>query len=103
MPHRRWSYTRVRLDYQGYFLCPECRWSRPHPPRDIFLEYYSIGYAFCPVCLETYLIAGGDKLGIVEIDERGELRTRLFSEEERAERKRAEEEARLKLAKIKGG
>jgi hypothetical protein len=104
MPHISCTYTTVSLDYQDYFYCPECGLSSPHPPRAIFLAYYTIGYGFCPVCSEWFVIAGGDKLGVVEMDGGGKLRTKMFSEQERADREKDAQERRskMKARKVKG-
>jgi uncharacterized Zn-finger protein len=73
----------VELSRDGYFNCPGCKCTHPHPPRDYFLEFYTIGNAFCPYCVRWYIIEGGDGAGIVEIDEAGRRRTRLFTERDK--------------------
>ena len=72
----------VELTRDGYFHCPGCQCLHPHPPHALYLEFYTVGNAFCPHCARWYIVRGGDRLGIVEIDEAGRRRTRLFTEEE---------------------
>jgi hypothetical protein len=69
----------VSLSRENYFYCPHCGRSSPHPPRDIFLEYYVIGYAFCACCFSWFPIKGGDGCGVVEIDGDGDFYTILAS------------------------
>jgi hypothetical protein len=62
-----------------YFYCPYCHRSYQHPPFD--LEYYTIGYGFCDLCMSWFPLAGGDGLGIVKTDECGRRYTMLYDKD----------------------
>jgi len=64
-----------------YFFCPRCTLSFPHPPR--IESFYQIGYGFCWHCVLWIPIAGGDRKGIVRVNEEGELYTDYYEEEDR--------------------
>ncbi|MBA3805796.1 MAG: hypothetical protein H0X14_08820, partial [Acidobacteria bacterium] len=50
--------------------------SFPHPPCPE--SFYRIGYGWCWYCARWTPIKGGDKRGIVKVDEKGELYTHLY-------------------------
>jgi hypothetical protein len=64
-----------------YFFCPYCSLSFRHPSN--IESFYRIGYGWCWYCLRFVPIAGGDKKGIVWMDERGELYTEFYEAEDR--------------------
>ena len=64
-----------------YFFCPHCSLSFPHPPG--VESFYRIGYGWCWYCVCWTPIEGGDKRGIVKVDERGELYTEFYEAEDR--------------------
>jgi hypothetical protein len=73
-----------------YFFCPHCSLSFRHPPWHE--SFYRIGYGWCWYCARYTPIEGGDKKGIVKVDEKGELYTDFY---EAKDRERATQRARL--------
>ena len=72
----------ARLHQSGcYFFCPHCSLSFPHPPH--LALFYRIGYGWCWFCACYTPIEGGDKKGIVQMDETGKLYTEFYEEEDR--------------------
>jgi hypothetical protein len=69
-----------------YFFCPYCSLSFRHPPQPE--SFYRVGYGWCWYCVRWTPIEGGDRKGIVRIDEQGELYTDFYSMKDREERKR---------------
>jgi hypothetical protein len=83
----------VQLHSDGrWFYCPDCQRSHQHPPFD--LDYYTIGYAFCPVYGSWFPIEGGDGLGIVKVDGNGQRYTMLWSKDNPRPRAEAQADGR---------
>ncbi|HEX8923082.1 MAG TPA: hypothetical protein VF766_16525 [Pyrinomonadaceae bacterium] len=75
-------FVTARLHVSGhYFFCPYCSLSFRHPSQ--IESFYRIGYGWCWYCLRFIPIEGGDKKGIVRVDERGELYTEFYEAEDR--------------------
>jgi hypothetical protein len=82
--------TRARMHKSGYyFFCPYCSLSFPHPPH--LASFYRVGYGWCWYCARWTPIEGGDKKGIVRVDDEGELYTDFY---EAVDRDREMEQAR---------
>ncbi|MDT4953999.1 MAG: hypothetical protein QOJ02_2137 [Acidobacteriota bacterium] len=87
---RKNAFIRARLHKSGYyFFCPHCSLSFPHPPH--LESFYRIGYGWCWYCARWTPIEGGDRKGIVRVDEQGELYTDFY---EAIDRDREMEQAR---------
>jgi hypothetical protein len=71
------TFTRALMHKSGYhFFCPYCSLSFQHPP---WLEhFYRVGYGWCWHCARWTPIEGGDRKGIVKVDENGELYTSYY-------------------------
>ena len=70
--------TWARMHRSGYyFFCPYCSLSFPHPPQPE--SFYRIGYGWCWYCVRWTPIEGGDRKGIVRVDELGELYTDFYA------------------------
>ena len=75
-------FKKARMHSSGYyFFCPYCSLSFPHPPWSE--SFYRIGYGWCWCCARWTPIEGGDKRGIVKVDEKGELYTDFYDEKDR--------------------
>jgi hypothetical protein len=93
--------TRARMHKSGcYFFCPYCSLSFPHPPQPE--SFYRVGYGWCWYCVRWMPIEGGDRKGIVRVDEQGELYTDFYIA---ADREREMQQARRvqKLCGTKSG
>jgi hypothetical protein len=87
---RKNAFIRARLHKSGYyFFCPHCSLSFPHPPH--LESFYRVGYGWCWYCARWTPIEGGDKKGIVRVNEQGELYTDFY---EAVDRDREMEQAR---------
>ena len=73
---------RARMHASGFYVfCPHCGLSFRHPAQ--IEGFYHIGYGWCWHCLRWSPIEGGDKKGIVKVDERGELYTEFYDEKDK--------------------
>jgi hypothetical protein len=79
--------TRARMHQSGYyFFCPYCSLSFPHPPH--LESFYRVGYGWCWYCARWTPIEGGDRKGIVRVNEQGKLYTDFYTAKDRDRRKR---------------
>jgi hypothetical protein len=84
------TFAWARMHKSGYyFFCPYCSLSFPHPPH--LESFYRIGYGWCWYCARWTPIEGGDRKGIVRVDEQGELYTNFYMA---ADREREMQQAR---------
>jgi hypothetical protein len=83
------TFRRALMHKSGYyFFCPYCSLSFQHPPR--LEHFYRVGYGWCWYCVRWTPIEGGDKQGIVRVDEKGELYTDYYkAKDEEREMQRA--------------
>jgi hypothetical protein len=94
------TFTRALMHKSGYyFFCPYCSLSFQHPP---WLEhFYRVGYGWCWYCARWTPIEGGDKKGIVKVDEKGELYTSYYeAKDEERETQRARRVLELSGTKV---
>src|SRR5437868_14977844 len=93
------NFVTARMHESGfYFFCPRCSLSFQHPPN--MESLYRIGYGWCWYCASYVPIAGGDKRGVVKINEAGELYTEFYSEEDAAKERLRQEMVR-RLCRMK--
>jgi hypothetical protein len=87
------NFLKGRMHESGrYFFCPRCQLSFPHPPHMEF--FHRIGYGWCWYCFSYVPIEGGDKRGIVRMNEAGELYTEFYFEEDAEKEKQRQETVR---------
>ena len=85
-----------------YFSCTHRTLSFRHPPS--VESFYLIGYGWCGHYLRYTPIEGGDKKGIVRVDEKGELYTEFYEAEDRERAmQRARRVQKLYSMKRRGG
>jgi hypothetical protein len=76
------TFAWARMHKSGcYFFCPYCSLSFRHPPQ--LESFYRVGYGWCWYCLRWTPIEGGDRKGIVRVNEQGELYTDFYSMKDR--------------------
>jgi hypothetical protein len=79
---RESTFVTGRMHESGfYFFCPHCSLSSYHPP--VIAHFYLVGYGYCFYCFRHVPIEGGDKKGIIRMNDAGKLYTVLYDAKEK--------------------